>query len=193
MSVALAGRAHLAALVPALAALERDVDRLEGWARRIADTLIGGGRLLAVGNGGIAAHAQHLTSELVGRFRDERPPLSALCLHADASSVTAIANDYGVDEVFARQVRAHGRPGDVLVALSTSGASPNVLRAVDAARAGGLLSLGLTGPAPNALSAACDDALHVEAGATATVQEVHQVAVHLLCASIDERVAGLEP
>lgn len=193
MSVALAGRAHLAALVPALAALERDVDRLEGWARRIADTLIGGGRLLAVGNGGSAAHAQHLTSELVGRFRDERPPLSALCLHADASSVTAIANDYGVDEVFARQVRAHGRPGDVLVALSTSGASPNVLRAVDAARAGGLLSLGLTGPAPNALSAACDDALHVEAGATATVQEVHQVAVHLLCASIDERVAGFEP
>jgi D-sedoheptulose 7-phosphate isomerase len=185
---AVASRAHLAALLPALEALERDLERIEDWGSVVADTLCRGGRLLAVGNGGSAAQAQHLTSELVGRFRDERPPLSALSLHAESSSLTAIANDYGVEEVFARQVRAHGRPGDVLVALSTSGRSPNVLCAVEAARRGGLTVLGLTGPAPNDLVLACDDAVTVEAQTTATVQEVHQVAVHLLCAAVDEHV-----
>jgi D-sedoheptulose 7-phosphate isomerase len=189
---AVAGRAHLAALLPALEGLERDLERIEHWGRLAADTLSRGGRLLAVGNGGSAAQAQHLTSELVGRFRDERPPLSALSLHAESSSLTAIANDYGVEEVFARQVRAHGRPGDVLVAFSTSGRSPNVLCAVEAARRGGLTVLGLTGPAPNELELACDDAVTVEAESTATVQEVHQVAVHLLCVAVDEHVvAGL--
>jgi D-sedoheptulose 7-phosphate isomerase len=189
---ALAGRAHLAALQPALEALDRELGRVEAWGGRIGATLVRGGRLLAVGNGGSAAHAQHLTSELVGRFRTERPPLSALSLHAEGSSVTAIANDYGPDEMFARQVRAHGRPGDVLVAFSTSGRSPNVLCAVEAARRGGLTVLGLTGPAPNELELACDDAVTVEAESTATVQEVHQVAVHLLCVAVDEHVvAGL--
>jgi D-sedoheptulose 7-phosphate isomerase len=189
---AVAGRAHLAALLPALEGLERDLERIQHWGRLAADTLSRGGRLLAVGNGGSAAQAQHLTSELVGRFRDERPPLSALSLHAESSSLTAIANDYGVEEVFARQVRAHGRPGDVLVAFSTSGRSPNVLCAVEAARRGGLTVLGLTGPAPNELELACDDAVTVEAESTATVQEVHQVAVHLLCVAVDEHVvAGL--
>jgi D-sedoheptulose 7-phosphate isomerase len=188
---ALAGRAHLAALLPALEALDRELGRVEAWGGRIGATLVRGGRLLAVGNGGSAAHAQHLTSELVGRFRTERPPLSALSLHAEGSSVTAIANDYGPDEMFARQVRAHGRPGDVLVALSTSGGSPNVVRAVETAREGGLFTLALTGPAPNALERASEDALAVEAETTATVQEVHQVVVHLLCASVDEHVAEL--
>jgi D-sedoheptulose 7-phosphate isomerase len=189
---AVAGRAHLAALLPALEGLERDLERIQHWGRLAADTLSRGGRLLAVGNGGSAAQAQHRTSELVGRFRDERPPLSALSLHAESSSLTAIANDYGVEEVFARQVRAHGRPGDVLVAFSTSGRSPNVLCAVEAARRGGLTVLGLTGPAPNELELACDDAVTVEAESTATVQEVHQVAVHLLCVAVDEHVvAGL--
>jgi D-sedoheptulose 7-phosphate isomerase len=189
---ALAGRAHLAALLPALEALDRELGRVEAWGGRIGATLVRGGRLLAVGNGGSAAHAQHLTSELVGRFRTERPPLSALSLHAEGSSVTAIANDYGPDEMFARQVRAHGRPGDVLVAFSTSGRSPNVLCAVEAARRGGLTVLGLTGPAPNELELACDDAVTVEAESTATVQEIHQVAVHLLCVAVDEHVvAGL--
>jgi D-sedoheptulose 7-phosphate isomerase len=189
---AVAGRAHLAALLPALEGLERDLERIEQWGRLVADTLSRGGRLLAAGNGGSAAQAQHLTSELVGRFRDERPPLSALSLHAESSTLTAIANDYGVEEAFARQVRAHGRPGDVLVALSTSGRSPNVLCAVEAARRGGLTALGLTGPAPNELQLACDDAVTVEAEAMATVQEVHQVAVHLLCVAVDEHVvAGL--
>ncbi|CAM5680972.1 D-sedoheptulose 7-phosphate isomerase OS=Streptomyces griseomycini OX=66895 GN=FHS37_002862 PE=4 SV=1 [Streptomyces griseomycini] len=105
----------------------------------------GGGRLLAAGNGGSAAQAQHLTAEIVGRYRDDRPPFSAIALHADTSSTTAIANDYGVDEVFARQVRAHGREGDVLMLLSTTGASANLLSAADAARAAGVRVWALTG------------------------------------------------
>ncbi len=130
-------RATCAACGTALGALEDAADQLERWGRRLATTLLADGRLLAVGNGGSAAQAQHLTAELVGRFETERRALSALCLHADTSSLTAIANDYGVEEAFARQVRAHGRAGDVLIALSTSGRSPNVLAAVAAAASSG--------------------------------------------------------
>src|SRR5690606_6571901 len=119
-------REHLAALLDALAGLREEIDAIEVWGERLAAALADGGRLLAVGNGGSAAEAQHLTAELVGRFALERQPLSAICLHADTSSLTAIANDYGAEEAFARQVRAHGRPGDVLIALSTSGRSRNV-------------------------------------------------------------------
>src|ERR671924_545169 len=143
------GHDHLASLAEPLSALESDVDRLGGWGRHLARVLITGGRLLAAGNGGSAAQAQHLTSELVGRYRDERPALSALALHAESSSLTAIANDYGAEEAFARQVRAHGRPGDVLIALTTSGRSANVLAAVGAALAGGLNAWAFTGPPPN--------------------------------------------
>lgn len=188
-----AGRAHLAALARPLAALEADLDRIEAWGTHLAEVLSGGGRLLAVGNGGSAAHAQHLTSELVGRYGDERRPFSAIGLHTDSSSVTAIANDYGVEAVFARQVRAHGRAGDVLVALSTSGRSPNVLAAVDAAHECGVTAWALTGRAPNDLASRCDDAVVVDAPYTATVQEVHQVVVHLLCASVDVAVGASEP
>jgi phosphoheptose isomerase len=105
------GRRHLEQLAGPLAALHRDATRLEAWGRRFADVLTGGGRLLAAGNGGSAAQAQHLTSELVGRYRDDRPPLSAIPLCVESSAVTAIANDYGFEEIFARQLRAHARPG----------------------------------------------------------------------------------
>jgi D-sedoheptulose 7-phosphate isomerase len=188
----LCGRAHLAALRVPLAELEREVERLERWGEHLARVLAGGGRLLALGNGGSAAQAQHLTSELVGRYRDDRPPLSALALHAETSSLTAITNDYGADAAFARQVRAHGRPGDVLIGFSTSGRSGNVLAAVDAALDGGLTAWGLTGPAPNPLSELADDVVAVDAAATATVQEIHQIAIHLLCAEIDCRL-GVAP
>ena len=107
--------------------------RLERWGRHLAAVLPSGARLLTCGNGGSAAEAQHLTGELVGRFEEERMPLSAIALHAETSSATAIANDYGLDEIFARQVRAHARAGDVLLCLSTSGRSPNVLTAAKAA------------------------------------------------------------
>jgi D-sedoheptulose 7-phosphate isomerase len=185
------GRAHLAALTQALVELDAEVGRLEAWGSHLADVLVGGGRLLVAGNGGSAAQAQHLTSELVGRYRDDRTPFSAIALHAEPSAVTAIANDYGYAEVFARQVRAHGRPGDVLVGLSTSGRSPNVLAAVAAARGAGLTTWALTGAAPNPLAARVDDALCVSSAATATVQEIHQVVVHLLCAAVDVAVGAV--
>jgi D-sedoheptulose 7-phosphate isomerase len=181
----LTGRAHLRALAGSLAELELELERIERWGRTLARVLAGGGRLLAVGNGGSAAQAQHLTSELVGRYRDDRPPLSALALHAETSAYTAICNDFGDDVVFARQVRAHGRPGDVLVALSTSGRSPNVLEAARAAADGGLMAWALSGPAPNPLCELVDDAVCVGARSTATIQEIHQVVIHLLCASVD--------
>jgi len=184
------GRAHLAQLGPALAALDRDVDRIDGWGRRLTRVLLGGGRLLAAGNGGSAAEAQHLTAELVGRYRDDRPPFSAIALCAETSSLTAIANDYGADDVFARQVRAHGRAGDVLVLLSTSGRSRNVLAAALAGRSAGLRTWALTGRGPNPLSLACDESVEVDADATATVQEVHLVCVHLLCAAVETELAG---
>ena len=161
------------------------MERIDGWGRRLARVLLGGGRLLAVGNGGSAAQAQHLTGELVGRYCAERTPLSALALHADSSSVSAIANDFGADEVYARQVRAHGRPGDVLVALSTSGSSPNVVAAAKAGLELGLTVWALTGPAPNPLAAMVDAAIAVEAATTATVQELHLSIVHALCLALD--------
>jgi len=183
------GGAHLHELEVALAALRPDLLRIQRWGRALAAALDGGGRLLAAGNGGSAAQAQHLTAELVGRYLTERRPLSAIALHADTSTVTAIANDYGVEEVFARQVSAHGRPGDVLIALSTSGRSPNILAAVERAQRLDMSVLALTGPAPNPLAAEADDAL-VVAASTPTVQEVHQVVVHLLCEAIDEELAS---
>jgi D-sedoheptulose 7-phosphate isomerase len=179
------GSRHLDELAGPLADLRRDAPRLDGWGRRLAGVLSSGGRLLAAGNGGSAAQAAHLTSELVGRYRDDRPPFSAIALCSEPSAVTAIGNDYGIAEIFARQVRGHGRPGDVLVALSTSGSSANVLSAVDAANACGMLTLGLCGPPGCALAEHCADALCVASPHTATIQEIHLIAVHLICASLD--------
>lgn len=184
------GRDHLAALVHPLAALDAEVDRIDGWGVHLARVLEGGGRLLAAGNGGSAAQVAHLTSELVGRFRDDRPGYSAIALTAESSALTAIANDYGAAECFARQVTAHGRTGDILVVLSTSGSSRNVLVAAEAARARGMTTWALTGRAPNPLALQCDDAVCVDAPATATVQEVHQIVVHLLCAAFDVAVGA---
>ena len=184
------GRVHLAALLPPLAALQGEVDRVDGWGLHLAGVLQGGGRLLAAGNGGSAAQVAHLTSELVGRYRDDRPAYSAIALTAESSALTAIANDYGAAECFARQVEAHGRPGDVLIVLSTSGSSRNVLVAAEAARERGMTTWALTGRAPNPLALQCDDAVCVDAPATATIQEVHQVVVHLLCAAFDVAVGA---
>jgi D-sedoheptulose 7-phosphate isomerase len=182
--------AHLAALHEPIKALENDLLRLEEWGSELARVLTSGGRLLAVGNGGSAAEAQHLTGELVGRYAAERQPLSAIALHADTSSLTAISNDYGPVDAFARQVRAHGRPGDVLLALSTSGGSPNVLAAADTALDGGLTVWALTGPAPNPLAGLAHDAVTVSAQRTATVQELHLVVVHLLCTAVDASIVA---
>lgn len=178
-------REHVDALSDALDRLAVDLPRIERWGHHLADVLAGGGRLLACGNGGSAADAQHLTAELVGRYRDDREPLSALALSAETSSLTAVANDYGYDEVFARQVRAHGRSGDVLVAISTSGTSANVVAAARAARERDVRVWALTGPVPNDLGDVAHDVVGVRAPATATIQEAHGVVVHLLCAAVD--------
>ncbi|MFG2085306.1 MULTISPECIES: SIS domain-containing protein [unclassified Spirillospora] len=183
---------RLEALAEAALRFREHVPAIEEWGRHLVGVLRGGGRLLACGNGGSAAEAQHLTAELVGRFEDERRPLSAIPLHADTSSVTAIGNDYGPVNVFARQVQAHGRPGDVLVCLSTSGRSPNVIAAAHRARQLGITAWAVTGPGPNALGGACDDAITVRASATATVQEIHLAAIHLLCGVVDEAL-GVRP
>jgi type III pantothenate kinase len=185
-----AAQEHLTALSDGLAELSAASAQLEGWGRRLAVRLLGGARVLAVGNGGSAAQAEHFTAELVGRYLTERTPLSAICLHGDTAALTAIGNDYGPEQAFARQVRAHGRRGDVLLALSTSGASVNVLAAAEAAREAGLAVWGLTGRAPNPLAAMCDEVLAVEAASTATVQELHLVALHVVCGALDRAVAA---
>ena len=178
---------HIAALPPVLAALHAESARLAAWGVLLADRLLDGARLLAAGNGGSAAEAQHLTAELLGRFDGDRRPFSAICLHGDTSAVTAIANDYGYDQVFARQVTAHARAGDVLVLLSTSGTSANLLRAAEVARASGVTVWALTGPGPNPLTEASDDAIALP-GVGANVQEAQLVAVHAVCRVFDAEV-----
>jgi D-sedoheptulose 7-phosphate isomerase len=181
-------RDHLHELVTAAATFEPCVDVAHAWGTRLAAVLEAGGRLLAAGNGGSAAQAQHLTAELVGRYRDDRPPYSAICLSAETSTLTAICNDYPPEELFARQVEAHGRPGDVLVLMSTSGTSRNIVEAARRARAGGITVWAFTGPRPNPLADAADEALSVEARFTATVQELHLVGLHILCAALDKEL-----
>lgn len=157
-----------------------------GWAQRLAPVLEGGGRLITCGNGGSAAEAQHLSGEFAGRFERDRKPYAAIPLHGDSSALTAVLNDYGEQEVFARGVRAHGREGDVLIALSTSGRSQNVVAAVKAAHTIGMTAWALTGPAPNTLAAIADDAVAVDAPGVATVQELHLALIHALCRAFDE-------
>ena len=184
----LTGADHVASLTAALGSLTGQLDALDRWGRLLAEVVGARGRLLAAGNGGSAAQAQHLTAELVGRYRADRPPFSAICLTAETSSLTAIANDYPADELFARQVEAHGREGDVLVLLSTSGRSPNIVAAARRARELGMHVLAMTGPAPNPLAAAADDTVSIDSPWTATVQECHLVALHLVCAAFDAAV-----
>ena len=186
-------REQVDALIGALGRLDTELAVIEEWGQALAKVLVHGGRLLACGNGGSAADAQHLTAELVGRYRDERQPLSAIALHAETSALTAIGNDYGYEEVFARQVHAHGRPGDVLVAISTSGSSANVVAAARAARQRSMTVWALTGAKPNQLSRIAHDTVAVHAAQTATVQEVHGILVHMLCARIDDAVLGGAP
>lgn len=177
---------HLYALATAAGEAASAAPVIHEWGRRLAAVFAAGGKLLTCGNGGSAAEAQHLTAELLGRFGHERQPLPAIALGADSSALTAILNDYGADELFARQVHAHGRRGDVLVALSTSGTSPNVIAAAKAGLDIGVTVWALTGPAPNPLAAVSDSAIAVDAPTVATVQEIHLCLIHALCLALDE-------
>jgi D-sedoheptulose 7-phosphate isomerase len=182
---------HIDNLNEALRCPETRLETARQWGRELAVPLLAGNRLLVAGNGGSAAEAQHLTAELVGRYVADRPPLSAIALHAETSSLTAIANDYGAAEAYARQVAAHGRAGDVVLLLSASGRSQNVLAAAERGRSLGLRVWAMTGPAPNPLAAVADDAICVAGADTATVQEVHLVAIHALCDALDAEISAV--
>jgi len=171
--------------------LDENAAALERAIGIVADALGGGHKLLLFGNGGSAADAQHLAAEFVGRFMRERRALPAVALTTDTSALTAIANDYGYDEVFARQVRALGARGDVALAISTSGKSPSVLRAVDACRDIGITTIGLTGGDGGALAGAVDLSLRVSASRlSARIQETHILIGHVLCELVDRRLFG---
>ncbi|ALG10497.1 D-sedoheptulose-7-phosphate isomerase [Kibdelosporangium phytohabitans] len=180
-------RAHIDALAEALTALRSHSNLLVRWGQGMAERLPAGARLLAAGNGGSAAEAQHLTAELVGRYQADRHPYSAIALCAESSSVTAISNDYGYDEVFARQVTAHGRAGDILVLLSTSGRSTNLLRAAQEGTRCGLTVWAMTGARPNPLADLADETLALP-GDACTVQEAQLTAVHILCEAFEAAI-----
>jgi D-sedoheptulose 7-phosphate isomerase len=183
MADALAG--HRAA-VDSIAGLSDDL----GWAADlIARAFASGGRLLVCGNGGSAADAQHIAAEFVGRYLKERKPYSAIALHTNTSALTAIGNDYGFDEVFARQVHAHGRAGDVLLAISTSGTSPNVLAAVAAAREVGMKVVALSGHDGGTLIDDCDVCLLVPVDSTPRIQEAHILLAHILCGLVEDALS----
>jgi D-sedoheptulose 7-phosphate isomerase len=174
----------------AAAALTEPVARAS---RMFAQSLKAGGKALACGNGGSAADAQHFAAELVNRFERERPPLAAVALTTDTSTLTSIANDYAWEQVFSKQLRAIGRKGDVLLAISTSGNSPNVMRAIDAAHQKGVKVVALTGRDGGKMAAqlkAGDVEIRVPAKVTARIQEVHLLALHCLCDLIDEQLFG---
>ncbi|HEY1555621.1 MAG TPA: SIS domain-containing protein [Kofleriaceae bacterium] len=154
-------------------------------AELVRDAVLAGRKILLCGNGGSAADAQHIAAELVGRFVVERRPLAAISLATDTSALTAIANDYGYDQVFARQVEALGAPGDVLIAITTSGTSKNVVAAAAVARARGLKVIGLTGAKGAAFVASCDAGVAVRSTVVARIQELHITIGHLFCEAVD--------
>lgn len=155
----------------------------------IYSCLLAGGQLLVAGNGGSAADAQHIAAELTGRFLRERQPIRALPLHANTSALTAIGNDYGYEYVFARELCAHARPGDVLLAISTSGNSANILRAIEAARVTKVAVIGLTGESGGQMRSACDLCLCVPSKSTPRIQEMHITIGHTICELLEERLA----
>lgn len=154
----------------------------------ICTSFANGGQLLVAGNGGSAADAQHIAAELTGRFLRERKPLPALTLNANTSALTAIGNDYGFEYVFARELNAHARPGDVLLAISTSGNSANILRAIEAAHQGQVKVIGLTGESGGQMGKACDLCLCVPSKSTARIQEMHIMIGHTICELVEERL-----
>lgn len=166
------------------------VEATAAIAARIAASLKAGGKVLLAGNGGSAADAQHVAAELVGRFIDDRAPLAAIALTTDTSALTAIGNDYGFDQVFARQVRALGRKGDVFIGISTSGRSANILEALKAARELGIATIGFTKAAQTPMQALCELVLAVPSEETALIQQIHITAAHAICHLIESELFG---
>jgi len=157
--------------------------------RLLLETLRAGGKILICGNGGSAADAQHMAAEIAGRFERDRPAWPAIALTTDTSILTAVGNDLGFERVFARQVEALGRPGDTLLAISTCGVSPNLLAALQAARAGGMKTLGLAGRDGGAMPPLCDLCLLAPGDSTARIQEMHILTLHIWCAQIERALS----
>lgn len=175
-------RAHLETAQRTFDALFPD---FTNWVRTAQATLAKGGKILFFGNGGSAADAQHLATELTVRYERDRPALAALSLSTDTSALTAIGNDLGFAHLFSRQIAALGKPGDMAVALSTSGKSPNILAALETARAMGLFTAGLSGRDGGPMKALCDLCLIVPSESTARIQEMHITLGHMFCAALE--------
>lgn len=177
--------------IATLEALTKDgLEPVVRAAEAMAQAMTSGRKVLAFGNGGSAADAQHFVAELVNRFLMERPPLPAIALTTDTSTLTSIANDYHFDEVFVRQIKALGIEGDVALGISTSGRSPNVLKALAAARSRGMITVGLSGAGAGEMAPLCDILINVPSDETPRIQEAHAVVVHLLCEMIDIKLFG---
>jgi D-sedoheptulose 7-phosphate isomerase len=181
--------AHLALSREALERATQDAGLLD-TARKIADVITGalrgGQKLLIAGNGGSAGDAQHIAAEIVGRYKKDRPAYAAIALTTDSSALTAIGNDYGFEQVFARQVEGLGRRGDVLLAITTSGRSPNILSALKVARQLGLVTIGFTGAKGSAMAASCDHLLVAPSDDTAVIQQIYMAFAHGICEVIEQ-------
>jgi D-sedoheptulose 7-phosphate isomerase len=181
--------AHLKRSLVALERASQDAAMLNS-ARKVAEVIVAalgaGNKLLIIGNGGSAADAQHIAAEIVGRYKRERPAYPALALTTDTSALTAIANDYGYERVFERQVEGLGVPGDVLLALSTSGRSPSILAALRTGRRRGLVTVGFTGSKGNAMGEDCDHLLIAPVDETAVIQQIHLTVAHAICDFVEQ-------
>ena len=159
-------------------------------ARVVADALKAGNKLILIGNGGSAADAQHIAAEIVGRYKQERPGWAAIALTTDTSALTAIANDYGFEQVFARQVQGLARRGDVLFALTTSGRSPNILAALRVARDMGVTTVGFTGAKGESMRGSCDHLFISPTDDTPVIQQIHMMAMHAICDKVEQVMIG---
>lgn len=162
--------------------------RVKEVTRLIVESYRKGGKVLLCGNGGSAADAQHLAAEFTGRFYFDRPPLDAEALHVNTSYLTAVANDYSYDEVYARLVRAKGKKGDVLIAISTSGNSSNILKAIEAANSLGMITVGLTGETGGKMKAICNHLLNVPSNDTPRIQEAQILIGHIICEIVESSI-----
>lgn len=177
-------------VIQSILADEALIDRIDSAAEVTIHALNNGGKVLLAGNGGSAADAQHIAGELVSRFLFDRPGLPAIALTTDTSILTAIGNDYGYERLFARQIQALGRQGDVFIAYSTSGSSPNILAALDEARSRGIITIGLTGNRQSPMRDRCDILLDVPSSETPKIQEGHLVIGHILCGLVEQAIFG---
>jgi D-sedoheptulose 7-phosphate isomerase len=166
--------------------IKENIDAVIKVSNLVADTFNSGGKLLLFGNGGSSTDASHIAAEFVGRFKMERPALPAIALNTDMAIVTAVANDYGFSDIFVRQLKAHAQEGDVVIGISTSGNSPNVVKAVEAAKSRGLKTIVFTGEKGSQLDKIADHVLAVPSGNTARIQETHITLGHVLCQMVEE-------